>query len=83
MKLPRDLAAADLIKALATFGYRQTRRKGSHIRLTTQQQGEHHVTVPDHDPLRIGTLSGIVRDVADHFGIDREEVARRLFGSSS
>jgi predicted RNA binding protein YcfA (HicA-like mRNA interferase family) len=60
MKLPRDLAAADLIKALATFGYRQTRRKGSHIRLTTQQQGEHHVTVPDHDPLRIGTLSGIV-----------------------
>ena len=81
MKLPRDLSAADLIKALAAFGYAVTRRKGSHIRLTTQQQGEHHVTIPDHDPLRIGTLSSILRDVAEHFGISREELGRQLFGS--
>ena len=81
MMLPRDLSAADLIKALAIFGYAITRRKGSHIRLTTQQLGEHHVTIPDHNPLRIGTLSSILRDVAEHFGVSREELCRRLFGN--
>jgi len=80
MKLPRNLSAADLIKALGTLGYTVTRRKGSHIRLTTQQEGEHHVTVPNHNPLRVGTLSGILRAVAEHFGITRDELAEQLFG---
>lgn len=82
MKLAGDLSAGDLISARATLGYREARRKGSHIRLTTQQQGEHHVTIADHDALRIGTLSSILRDVAEHFGISREELARQLFGGS-
>jgi hypothetical protein len=33
-----------------------TRQTGSHVRLTTRQDGEHHVTVPNHAQLRIGTL---------------------------
>jgi len=37
MKVPRDLSASDLIKAVATYDYLATRRKGSHVRLTTQQ----------------------------------------------
>jgi predicted RNA binding protein YcfA (HicA-like mRNA interferase family) len=53
MKLPRDLSANDLIKALAKLGYQVTRQKWSHVRLTTQQNGEHHITIPQHDPLRI------------------------------
>jgi predicted RNA binding protein YcfA (HicA-like mRNA interferase family) len=80
MKLPRDLSAAELIKALTRRGYLMTRQKGSHIRLTTQQNGEHHVTLPKHDPLRVGTLSGILRDVADHFGVSREDLLGELFG---
>ena len=71
MKLPRNLSGAELVKALAEVGYVVTRQKGSHIRLTTQRDGEHHVTVPDHDPLRIGTLAAILADVADHLKIDR------------
>jgi predicted RNA binding protein YcfA (HicA-like mRNA interferase family) len=63
MKLPRDLSGADLVKALAKVGYVVTRQRGSHIRLTTQRNGEHHVTAPDHDALKVGTLSGIVSDV--------------------
>jgi len=51
MKLPRALSGADLIKALQKLGYVATRQKGSHIRITTQQNGEHYVTVPDHHPL--------------------------------
>ena len=65
MKLPRDLSAADLIKALAKRGYTVTRQKGSHIRLTGRENGEHHVTVPNHPRLRVGTLSSILRDVAE------------------
>ena len=49
------------------------------MRLTTRQNGEHQVTVPRHNPLRIGTLSGILADVAGHFSTSREEIATRLF----
>ncbi len=79
MRLPRDLSGADLAQALKQFGYRVTRQTGSHLRLTTSEHGEHHLTIPDHDPLRIGTLSGILADIAAHFELSRDEVARRLF----
>jgi len=31
-----------------------------------------------HDPVRVGTLSQIVRDVAEHMAIDRDEVIRTI-----
>lgn len=80
MKLPRDLSGGDIAKALGKLGYVPTRQKGSHVRLTTQQQGEHHVTVTDHDPVKVGTLSDILKDVADHFGLERDELVKQLFG---
>ena len=80
MKLPRDLSGARLASALAVLGYRQTRQTGSHIRLTTMVNGEHHLTIPNHDPIKIGTLNAIMRDVAQHTGLQRDEVVRRLFG---
>jgi len=81
LKLPRDLSGRDLAKALQALGYSVTRQTGSHLRLTTTTQGEHHVTVPDHDALRVGTLSGVLGDVAAHFNLTREELVKRLFGS--
>ena len=51
MKMPRDLSGQELVKYLKPYGYIITRQTGSHIRLTTQLQGEHHITVPNHDPL--------------------------------
>jgi predicted RNA binding protein YcfA (HicA-like mRNA interferase family) len=80
MRLPRDISGDDLAKALATLGYAVTRQVGSHMRLTTLQHGEHHVTIPRHSPLRIGTLGGVLADVADHFAVTREELVQRLFG---
>ena len=80
MRLPRNLSGDDLIKALARLGYQPTRQRGSHVRLTTEQNGRHDVTVPRHDPLRVGTLAAILRDVAAHFGISRDELVQRLFG---
>jgi predicted RNA binding protein YcfA (HicA-like mRNA interferase family) len=78
MKLPRDVSGDDLAKALGVFGYDVTRQSGSHYRLTTTQNGEHHVTVPRHDPLRLGTLAAIIDDVAEHFGISRNELIARI-----
>ena len=83
MRLPRDVSASDLIARLATYGYQVTRQRGSHIRLTTQQQGEHHLTVFNHDALRIGTLAGILSDVAVHLGLSRDQVLEGLFGDRS
>lgn len=79
MRLPRDLSGDDFVKALGTIGYRLTRQTGSHMRLTTQERGEHHVTIPRHRSLRVGTLNAVLRDVASHFQTTREELAERLF----
>jgi len=79
MRLPRDLSGDDLARALSSLGYRVTRQTGSHMRLTTEQAGQHHLTIPRHDPLRIGTLASILQDVAQHFGWTRDEVAEKLF----
>ena len=80
MRLPRDLSGEDLVQALSRFGYRVTRQTGSHIRLTTMIGGEHHVTVPRHDPLRVGTLNSILTDVANHAGLTRDELLSRILG---
>lgn len=80
MRLPRDVSGDDLAKALAELGYRVSRQTGSHVRLTTREQGEHHVTVPRHAALRVGTLAGVLGDVAEHLGLTREVLVERLFG---
>ena len=80
MRLPRDVSGTDLAKALTVFGYRTSRQSGSHLRLTTSQHGEHHITIPNHDSLRVGTLAGILTDIAEHFDLTRDDIAMRLFG---
>ena len=61
MRLPRDVDGAQLVTLLGKhFGYKATRQTGSHVRLTTTQRGQHHVTIPLGGPLRVGTLAGIL-----------------------
>jgi predicted RNA binding protein YcfA (HicA-like mRNA interferase family) len=81
MRLPRDLSGRDLAKALGRLGHTISRQTGSHIRLTTHRNGEHHITIPDHDSMRVGTLGAVIGDVARHHGVSREELARMLFGA--
>jgi predicted RNA binding protein YcfA (HicA-like mRNA interferase family) len=80
LRLPRDVFGDDLATALADLGYRVTRQTGSHLRLTTLERGEHHVTIPHHSALRVGTLAGILGDIALHFDMSREALVERLFG---
>jgi predicted RNA binding protein YcfA (HicA-like mRNA interferase family) len=79
-RLPRDVTGEALAKVLSRFGYSVTRQTGSHMRLTTQERGEHHVTIPRHDPLRVGTLGAVLAEVAAHFEIPRDDLIDRLFG---
>jgi hypothetical protein len=34
--------------------------------------------IPNHAPLRVGTLAAILADVAEHFGISREQLLEQL-----
>ncbi|MDD2709907.1 MAG: type II toxin-antitoxin system HicA family toxin [Verrucomicrobiae bacterium] len=78
MKTPRDVSANDLVKALRSLGYERVRQDGSHIRLTTQQHGEHHITIPNHASLRVGTFRSILKLVAAHHGITVEQLMLSL-----
>lgn len=80
MRLPRDLDGRALARALGKLGYVITRQTGSHLRLTTQRNGEHHLTIPDHKSLRAGTLAAILAEVSEHFGMSRDELLKELFG---
>ncbi len=79
MRLPRDLGGKELIRALGKLGYVVSRQAGSHVRLTTEINGEHHVTVPAKRSLKVGTLAAILDDVGRHHGLSRAELLERLF----
>jgi len=79
MKLPRDLSGVQLGVALGRLGYQVTRQTGAHLRLTTTDPSEHHITIPNHAPLRVGTLAAILRDVATFHGMSRDELLGVLF----
>ena len=78
MKLPRDLNGPQLLKALRQLGYIQTRQRGSHIRITTQLNGEHHEVVPNHRPIATGTLRSILKSVAAHHRLTVEQLIHKL-----
>ncbi|MGC9314608.1 MAG: hypothetical protein ACP5G4_03140 [bacterium] len=49
------------------------------MRLETERNGTHTVTIPVHSPLKIGTLNSILSGVASHLKISKFELAERLF----
>ena len=74
MKTPRDVSGADLAKALRAIGYERVRQDGSHIRLTTNTDGQFHVTVPNHQPIKVGTLRSMMKLVAKHHKMTPDEL---------
>ena len=79
MRLPRDLTGKKFAKIVEVLGYRIERQTGSHIRLTTSKNGEHHITIPNHSPIKVGTLNAILKDIANHFETTREHLIDQLF----
>ena len=81
MRVPTDVSGREVLKLLSKhFGYEKTRQVGSHIRATTPRNGQHHVSIPDHTPIKENTLKGIIKDVAAHFETTPNEITQKLFG---
>ncbi len=80
MKIPRGLGGEELTRLLKKYDYEITRQTGSHIRLTTNLKGEHHITIPKHKPLKVGTLSNILSDIAKYLELDKQILINELFG---
>ncbi len=80
MKLSRDISGIELANALKRIGYSMTRQTGSHRRLSIDVPFQHHVTIPVHNPLKVGTLAAILDSVASAAKMERSELLRRLFG---
>jgi len=79
MKIPRDISGAALAGVLCkTWGYRKVHQVGSHIILETDKPSHQRIVVPNHDFLRIGTLNAILRVVAQHKGISKEQLLESL-----
>jgi predicted RNA binding protein YcfA (HicA-like mRNA interferase family) len=79
MKLPRDLSGREVVDALVRrLGYRVVHEKGSHIVLETDSPSHQRIVVPDHKVLRLGTLNAVLRAVAAHKGLDKNQVAALL-----
>jgi predicted RNA binding protein YcfA (HicA-like mRNA interferase family) len=79
MKLSRSESGSSLIKKLSKLGYEISRQKGSHIRLTRiDTKGTHNITIPNHDPIKIGLLSKILHDVANRLDITKDELLKLI-----
>jgi predicted RNA binding protein YcfA (HicA-like mRNA interferase family) len=79
MKLPRDLDGNRLARHLCRgWGYVVVHQVGSHIVLETGDPAHQRIVVPAHRALRIGTLSAILRMVADHKGVSRGDLLQGL-----
>ena len=78
MKLPRDVSGRRLARALERFGYVVVRQRGSHARITTRVGGKHHEVIPFHHPIRVKTLSSILKSVARHHRMTVDELLAQL-----
>ena len=72
------MSGAALQKALRRLGYDVVRQRGAHIRITTQVGGEHHEVIPNHNPIRVKTLSSILKSIARHHEMNVEQLLREL-----
>lgn len=64
----RALSGADVVRALARFGFQQTKQSGSHVKLrrdspTGESQTLH---VPLHRQMKDGTLRAIFRQASEY-----------------
>jgi predicted RNA binding protein YcfA (HicA-like mRNA interferase family) len=77
--VPSDLKGKELIKLLKGFEYEVIRQTGSHIRIQTLKNGKHSETIPNHSPLKTGTLRKILKNISTHLEISLVELESKLF----
>ena len=79
MKIPRDVSGLQLADVLCRrWGYTKVHQVGSHMILETSGPTRQRISIPDHNPLRLGTLGSILRKVAQHKGVPRDAIIADL-----
>lgn len=79
MRIPRNLSGKNLAKMLCReWNYVVVHQTGSHIILDTEIPSKQRIVVPAHKALRVGTLNGILRSVASHKNVLREDILSAL-----
>jgi predicted RNA binding protein YcfA (HicA-like mRNA interferase family) len=77
VKIPRDLSGRELVKILCkNWGYIEVNQEGSHIILQTETPSRQRIPVPDHSPVRVGTLNNILRLVSRHKNVEKEDILK-------
>ena len=79
MKIPRDISGAHVATTLCRrWQYANVHQVGSHIILQTQHPTPHRIAVPEHTPLRIGTLNAILSSIAAHKNVSKEAILKDI-----
>jgi predicted RNA binding protein YcfA (HicA-like mRNA interferase family) len=79
VKLPRNLSGESLADHLCRhWQYIRVKQVGSHIMLRTETPTPQRQVIPAHAPLRLGTLSAILGQVANHKKVTREDILHNL-----
>lgn len=79
MKIPRDVSGTHLADVLCRrWQYRKVHQVGSHIIVETSEPAHQWIAIPDHRPLRLGTLGSIPRVVAAHKRVKRDVIIASL-----
>jgi predicted RNA binding protein YcfA (HicA-like mRNA interferase family) len=78
MKLPRGVSGDRLARALEQVGYGVIRQKGSHLRLRHTGPPSHAITIPLHNPMKVGTLHSILTEVAQMRSVSIESLVELL-----
>ena len=79
MKIPRDVSGLHLADVLCRrWRYTKVHQIGSHMILETSDPAKQRISIPDHHPLRLGTLGSILRKVAQHKGVPRDAIVASL-----
>ena len=71
-KLPR-ISGSECVSVMKRLGFAQVRQRGSHV---IMRRGERGCVVPMHRELKVGTLSGVLRQA----GVDADEFVKTWQG---
>lgn len=72
-KLPRNLDSNDFIKLLEHLEYKKVHQRGSHIKFSKIiNESKHSISIPNHKPLKVGTLSSIIKQICMQNNLDKE-----------
>lgn len=77
MIVPADLYGSELIKKIRrAYGYEVANQVGSHIKL--KKNNAKPLTIPNHKPLKKGTLKSILEQLAEYENKSVETVLKDL-----